>query len=391
MKIAILGKGTSSIITALTCISRGHEVEIYYDPDKPHLSVGESTTPHIAHLIQKSLDLSIGNFIDEKIASLKFGVEFGGWGIGNTFRHYFGSNFSSIHFESSIFNKFIHDILENRGVKYHAFKIEEYNVDLNFEKIIINNISYDHLICCSGWYGGDEYKKPFFETVDSVFLYSKESTNSQPYTEHLATEHGWQFGLPFPDKNIIKHGYLFNSKLTTNEEAKKNIDSNDVMHISWEPKYCKKMIQNRFVSYNGNRLMFLEPLQALSLFYYTQFSENICSFIEDRKHENYVKCNQKYYRKMFEYQQSLAWHYSYGSKYKSPFWIDVKKRANNIMDNSFNTNPEYYEDALYHDHKYFSTEYFNIGCFDYLDYNQVHSGMTGKKLEFKDTYTNFFK
>jgi hypothetical protein len=390
MKIAILGKGTSAIITALTCIGRGHKVEIYYDPSKPHLNVGESTTPHIAEVIKSTLNISIGDLIGENIVSLKHGILFDGWGIGNTFRHYFSSNAIAFHFESGIFNKFIHDILENRGVKYHAFKIEKYDVDLDAEKVIINDIPYDHLICCSGWDRGDEYRKPIFETVNNAFVYSKECFNGQPYTHHLSTEHGWQFGLPFPDRNLIKHGYLFNSKFTSIEDARKSIECEEVKHISWEPKYCKKMIQNRFCSYNGNRLMFLEPLQALSLYYYKRFAAHICQFVEDKKHENYIKYNQKYYKDMFDYQLSLAWHYSYGSKHETSFWVDVKERANDLLNISYNTNKEYYEDALQHDRKFSSNEYFNIGCFGYEDYLQVHAGMMGQKMEFKDTYTNFF-
>jgi len=390
MKIAILGKGTSAIITALTCIKWGHEVEIYYDSNKPHLSVGESTTPLVASLIKSVLDISIGNLIDENIVSLKNGIEFIGWGNGNKFKHYFNNNMHSFHFESKIFNTFIHDILEKSGVKYHQFKIDKYDIDLEQEKIIINNIFYDHLICCSGWNNSDEYKKPIFETVNSAFTYAKKCSNTHPYTQHLATEHGWQFGLPFPDRNLIKHGYLFNTKFTNVEDAKKEIKSEDVKHISWEPKYCKKMIQNRFCSYNGNRLMFLEPLQALSLHYYIMFADFICFFLEDRKHETFIKYNQLYHKQMFYYQLSLAWHYSYGSKYKSSFWSDVKKRANDLMNISYFTNKEYYEDAVFHDKKFASPEYFEIGTFQYHDYFQIHEGMTGEKLELKDIYTNFF-
>lgn len=390
MNIAILGKGTSAIVTALTCLRRGHNVEIYYDPNKPHLNVGESTTPHIADRILNTFDICIGDLLNEKIVSLKFGVEFDGWGEGKKFIHYFHSNKAAFHFESSTFNSFIHDILEKKGVKYHAFKIENYDVNLDTEKVIVNGISYDHLICCAGWSSGDEYMSPVFETVNSAFLYSNESFNSKPYTQHLATEHGWQFGLPFPDKNIIKHGYLFNTKHTSLDEARKNINKEDLKYISWEPKYCKKMIQNRFCSYNGNRLMFLEPLQALSLYYYIIFSSYICDFIENKKHENYIKYNQFYYRDVYNYQLSIAWHYSYGSKYNSPFWVDVKKRANELMSIAHRTQPEYYEDALHHDLKYASHEYFSIGSFGHNDYIQINSGMTGKKFELKDVYVNFW-
>ena len=390
MKIAILGKGTSAIITALVCINYGYDVEIYYDPDKPHLNVGESTTPHIANLIKNTLDISIGDLLDENVVSLKNGVEFDGWGIGNTFNHYFNNNAIALHFESGIFNPFIHKILETNGIKYHPFKVDGYDIDLNRQKVFINGNEYDHLIFCSGWSDTDEYKTPIFQTVNSALLHSKEVCDARPYTHHLATIDGWQFGLTFPERNLIKHGYLFNNKITSVEKAKKNIEDVDAKYISWEPKYCKKMIQNRFVSYNGNRLMFFEPLQALSLYYYIEFSNYICEFVENPTHENYVKNNQIYHRDINNLQTGLFWHYSYGSKYDSSFWNDVKRRANNFLNYNYSTNSEYYEDALFYNKKFSAQQYFNIGCFNYGDYIQVHQGMTGKKIEFKDAYLNFY-
>jgi hypothetical protein len=390
MKIAILGKGTSAILTALECIRRNHDVEIYYDPNKPHLSVGESTTPHVAAIIKDVFDVSIGDLIDKNIVSLKNGIKFNGWGIGNKFHHYFNSNNVAFHFESSIFNEFFHEALKDNGVKYHAFKVEKYDIDLNNEKVVINDIAYDHLICCSGWSETDEYKEPIFETVNSALTYSREYVGSQPYTEHLATVDGWQFGLPFPDRNIIKHGYLFNNKFTGMEDAKKNLNVEDCNHISWKPKYCKKMIQNRFCSYNGNRLMFLEPLQALSLYYYLRFARRICNFIENKSHENYVRGNLEYHDDMYNYQLSLAWHYSYGSKHQTEFWEDVTKRANNLLTSSHKMQPEYLEESFYFDKKYREPKYFSIGCFEYLDYVQIDSGMNGEEVKIKDTYTDFF-
>ncbi len=391
MKIAVLGKGTSGIVNILTCLKRGHEVEVYYDPNTPHLNVGETVTPHIPNLIRDTLDLSVGHLIDEKVVSLKYGIIFDGWGIGNKFKHYFSTNYVAFHFECSVFNEFFNKLIEKKyGVKYHPFKVEKYHVDLDKEKVIINDIEYDHLICCSGWHESDEYKSPRFETLNSALLYQRECHDGEPYTYHVATEHGWQFGLTFPERNLMKHGYLFNNNLTSVEEARKNIGNVEAKYISWKPRYCKKMIQNRFCSYNGNRLMFFEPLQALSLYYYERFANYICSFVENKKHETYVRYNQSYLNDVFENEISLAWHYTYGSKYNTTFWEDIKERANQFMNMAHKGNPEYYLDALYHDQKFSMTDYFNIGCFNYHDYFFIHSGMTGEKIKYKDTYTNFF-
>lgn len=60
------------------------------------------------------------------------------------------------------------------------------------------------------------------------------------------------------------------------------------------------------------------------------------------------------------------------------------------MNIAYFTNKEYYEDAVFHDKKFASPEYFEIGTFHYHDYFQIHEGMTGEKLELKDIYTNFW-
>jgi hypothetical protein len=390
MKIAILGKGTSAIINILTCLKRGHEVEVYYDPNTPHLNIGETVTPHIPKLILDTLKLSIGDLIDEKVVSLKHGIIFDGWGVGNTFKHYFNAtNAIAFHFECSVFNEFFNGILEREiGIKYHPYKVEKYNIDLTKEKIIINDIEYDHLICCSGWKESDEYKPPRFKTVNNALLYSRECCDGEPYTYHIATEHGWKFGLTFPERKLMKHGYLFNDQITSVDEARESIGRPDAKHISWVPKYCKKMIQNRFVSYNGNRLAFSEPLHALSMHNYRIFAEYICSFVEDKKHETYVKYNQQYHHDLYATELAIAWHYSYGSKYKTAFWQDAKKRAEQFMNSSYIGDKDFYEDALYHDKKFGNHEMFGIGIFGYDDYFQIHAGMTGKKLEFKDTFIN---
>ena len=67
MRIAIVGKGTSAIISALVCIKHGYEVDIFFDPNKPPINVGESTTPNIGGLLNEVLDICIGELIDAGI------------------------------------------------------------------------------------------------------------------------------------------------------------------------------------------------------------------------------------------------------------------------------------------------------------------------------------
>jgi hypothetical protein len=380
MKIAIIGKGTSAIISALVCIQNGHQVEIHYDPDKPALNVGESTTPHIGKLLTNILDICIGDLRDNGIVSFKNGIKFINWGRGKSdyFRHNFNSNLDAFQFESSIFNTFIHQKMEEVGVKYHPKKISEYRIEN--DKVHINGHEYDFLIACSGWSSDDDYVKPLFETVNSAILYTENEVDDPTYTLHRATEHGWQFGLPFPDRNLTKCGYLFNSKFHNKEEVQKLLGKEDCKTIDWTPKYAKKMVVSKYEAYNGNRLMFLEPLQALSLYYYVSYAQHICKFLEDRTLETFEVANQLYYQELFDYQISLAFHYSYGSKFDSIFWQDVHARAKDFM----NIHPRLSEESLSYAYnyasKYRSENLLNIGVFGYADFRAIHSGMSGMPM-----------
>lgn len=376
MKIAIVGKGTSSILTAMRCILDGHSVDIFYDPDKPHLKVGESATPNIASIIKHVFDIGVTDLINEGIVSLKAGVKFINWGIGNSFIHGFNQTIA-FQFDTLKFNEFFHKKLkEEKSVNYFAEKVNNYSINLN--SVTVNNKNYDFLVFCSGWDETDEYENPIFETVNSAITYSKNTVVDPICTLHEATEDGWQFGLPFPDENITRHGYLFNKNFISSADAHKKIHSNNSNVIEWTPKFSKKLLQNKFVAYNGNRLFFSEPLQALSLGYYLDFATHICDYLRHNKsYESFIMNNSRYRLEIFDYQISLAWHYSYGSIYNTPFWNDVTDRAKKIMEFVHWSKSESILDNFSVDHLNKNNQTFRIGSFAYDDFKTINCGMTG--------------
>lgn len=368
MKIAIIGKGTSAIITALHLIKNDYDVEFFYDPQINPLSVGESTTPHIGSLIFETLDISIGDLVDNNIVSYKNGIKYIGWGSGGSFRHHFHNGTAAFHFESGILNPFIHNHLEKElGIVYHPERVDDYNIE--DDQVVINDKEYDFVVNCAGWDDKSDYYKPVFETVNAAILYTSDTIDDVSYTLHRATPDGWEFGLPFPDKGITKHGYLYNRNLS-NPKIKGN-------KITWTPRFSKKLLQNRFEAYNGNRLFFMEPLEALSLMYYEQFAENISDFLKtERDIKNYTEVNDDYLETITNYNKSIAWYYSYGSKYETPFWNGVKKRSNIYLNaQSFKNRQDSMLEKFYAAYHKHDPEIFRIGCFGYHDYKDVHCGM----------------
>lgn len=385
MKISIVGRGTSSIITAMIFLSEGFEVDVFYDDEKDYLNVGESTTPHISSLIKRTFGIGIGELLSLGIVSLKSGIEFINWGKGKNFIHGFidnitDNNLITIHFESSKFNNFFKEKLEEKGVNYFNQKVEDYHID-DSGNVVVNNRKYDFLVFCSGWCEDDEYQSPIFETVNSAVLYTKNYISNPYCTLHEATEDGWQFGLPFPNKNITKHGYLFNRNITSKENVIKKLNISDYHYIEWKPKYSKKFFQNKSVAYNGNKLLFLEPLQALSLYYYYQSAYAIVNYLLRGKTDEAVDIiNREYNELLYEYQLSLAFHYRYGSIYNTKYWEDIVKRSNEFMNSRQKNFNEYIIKKFSFDHNT-RRETFSIGCFRYQDYRQIHCGMTGDDIE----------
>lgn len=379
MTIAIIGKGTSAIVTAMTCLDYGFDVEIYSDPDSPHLNVGESTTPHLAKLILSVFDIPIGELLDKDIVSFKNGIKFINWGVGKDFRHHFQSNLSAFHFESGIFNPFIHNLLKSSGVVYHEKKVENYSII--DDKVYLNDRYYDFIISCVGWDDSQEYYRPVFETVNTGILYKEEEVDDPSYTLHRATKHGWQFGLPFPYSNVTKCGYLFNSSIDDPKTVYEELGKEDAQVIEWKPRYSKKLLQDKYHGFNGNRLFFLEPLQALSVYYYIEFAKEICEYLNNVKYETFERANKNYLERMFEYQMSLAWHYSYGSIFDSEYWTNVKQNANQFLNLNHNYSHETLLRQYIHDSRYQSRDFLHIGPFSYIDFRAIHGGMNGVDIK----------
>jgi hypothetical protein len=256
--------------------------------------------------------------------------------------------------------------------------LRAFTADIISDRVIINDKIYDFIIECSGWKDNDEYLDPFLETVNSAFLFSENIIYDNSYTLHLATEDGWMFGLPFPDENLTKFGYLYNNKWSNFDFLSKKFKDNNTQtkHISWTPKYSRNFIQSKNIAYNGNRLFFLEPLQALSLNYYHYFAEQICIFLNTNRDEKEIsQINFSYLWTMIEYQHSLAFHYKFGSIHKTDFWSNIKQKSTLSLQHS---NPNSDLKILFtnylNDLK-FNSKLCSIGVFNYDDLKTLSCGM----------------
>lgn len=375
MKIAIIGRGTSSIVQACTLLKYNHEVTIYYDQNIPTLSVGEGTTPHVNILLSDTIGVTYSKLKDAGIVSVKRGAKFIGWGKGKTFIHdlsgfgkYPNTNYA-YHLDTRSYNDFVHPILAEHGVRYVPERVT--SIEETETHIELNGESYDFLINCSGWSNDQsDYEDPTFTTVNAAFLRPKNYTNhEQDCTVHEATEDGWQFQLPYPEKGIVRTGYLYNTKYIPDQNHIKKKLGEDGRFVTWKPKKCKFLLKSNRHAYNGNRLCFVEPLHAYSFMMYILFSELLCEYLEtDMSNESLFGYNLYYRRKMIEYETEVAFHYQYGSKFKSIFWLEVQSAAENITKNHHSAHKNFLQSII--DSEYPTTKPFLKNSL--INYNGDH-------------------
>ena len=386
MRVAVIGKGTAAIVTTLQLLKNNHEVTIVYDPDVDPINVGESSTPNFVHLLYDSIRVTLNDLVTEGIFSYKSGINFVDWSDGKQFYHNFFNQRVAVHFETKTFNQYIHNFLETNGlVEYIEQRVEKIDYDFLDYKVKLNGqLTYDFVVNCTGWGDDNDYEEPIIETVNSCILFKKDYKEySNHHTLHLATEDGWQFGLPFPSQKTFKCGYLFNDKFTSKEQALERVNSIGGVEIyeyfSWTPRYSSQLIKNFFLATNGNRLFFLEPLQALSLHYYIWFSEIICQFLDKRSAYELDRLNSTYENGMYEKQMSLAYHYQYGSMYDSPYWNNVRERSRLLIDASrWGTGEKFYR-KVRTDKKYNLQDrnsLSKLGIFEWEDHEYILKGMT---------------
>ncbi len=324
MKIAILGKGLAGIITGLRWKARLPEVEIdiYYDKDAPIVPVGSGSWPTLFELLSE-VSNSTGSFYlawDDYMpwqATHKLGIKYEGWGKTDRWIHPFGLSQHTLHFDPQEFTDYFCDL--------GLFNMIEKKVD-SYDEVDARYV-YD----CSGF--PEDYtnyydlKNPLNKVMLSNLPPTKELDGM---TGTIATPHGWTFIIPL--KNRVSLGYLYNDTITTDEEAEKNFREqfgvdNITESRSFRNYIAKHPIIDDRVILNGNKLSFIEPLEATSITCYDFWTKGTMQAIMAPGHnipQELEKCVLTNAKMIYQNMNFILYHYSQGSKYDTPFWDYAK-------------------------------------------------------------------
>lgn len=345
MKIAIIGSGTVGVMSTCHFLYYLSEssVDCIYDPNTKILGIGESTNFQLPELFYKSANYNC--FFDNKELDLTFkhGVLYKHWRKKDFFSPItppsYAFHFNNFKLKEVIFNR-LKNIYKNRFKEKHGKVKILSNTSLNVKLLINNKIkTYDYVVDCRG-YPEDysEYVESDFLPLNHALIYTIKKPGDWKFTYHQATKNGWMFGIPLQTRQ--GWGYLFNDKITSVEEAKKDIadifkikNLNKTMfnEFKFKPYHAKKFLENRVLK-NGNKAIFYEPLEALSGVFYDNINRALIDVISKRRTEDQVNIDLLNMAKRYE--NFICFVYQGGSNFNSTFWKETTFKTKKHLTNN---------------------------------------------------------
>ena len=329
-KITIIGGGNAGCLTALhygyytkklphqMYSDTDYEIELLHNPDRSPEKVGQGTLIDVVDLMWNALQF---NWMENDVeATLKLGILYEGWGKKNDF---------VLH---PLYKGTLHvspNKLQSAILKSGYFEVKEGD-DVEYE-----DIDSDYIFDCRekpAKIDGNDLYNELDGNVNAVILAQDSKRDlQQNWTRAVATPDGWCFSIPL--FNSTSYGYLYNHKITSYEKAKENFEK--LFNIKSEERFhfnqyvIKNPIIDDRIILNGNNLFYIDPLEATAMSSYLHWARLTYDWIVDSDislatPDKITKEFQEYISKINHF---ISWHYSYGSKYNTPFWEEANRKS----------------------------------------------------------------
>ena len=338
MRVGIIGAGTVGIYCAielLEALPDFIQLDLIYSSDIPPLGVGESTLVNFPQTLTFGIDYVHSEDKHELNSTTKYGIQFKNWN-GNKFIP-FASGSHGIQFDTTRFASFAIPRLKQKYKNFTERIKTIKEIKSLGKKVSVDGSIYDYVVDCRG------YPKDYSDYIicDNVYLNAAITVRSyttvpEESTYHIAHEHGWMFGIPLLDRTAW--GYLYNSDITSQLEAQSNLlsilenyqiefKSSDCREFSFKNYYAKSIVnEDGNIFLNGNRALFLEPIQATSLGCYGLINGMIIDAILNKVYDM-----DKYNIVMEEVVKFINLHYYKGSDFDTPFWRYASESAQKLL------------------------------------------------------------
>ena len=337
MKIVIIGGGSAGVWTALhyaygTRNNKDVEIELIHDPEIETAAVGQGSTLDVVKLLFQACGTDW--YHNEIRATPKLGILYENFSKKNkNIFHNFDFDVTAIQVDPKYLQKYI----LNSGL----FNVKEENVT------DLDTVDADVIFDCRGNIGkGDIEYEPLYCPVNSVLLAtSTANNNAQNWTRSVATPDGWTFVIP-NTTDTTSYGYLYNKDITPLETAKTNFsevfgkefpNEMETVNLPFESYIAKEPIQidsrGRKIILNGNRLSFLEPMEATAIGFYLTVARITYDWCINEVSQFSIN-EMIYYIKRYNYElyTFILWHYIKGSVYDTPFWRSAQEKTTAIFE-----------------------------------------------------------
>ena len=375
-KIRVIGAGTAGLIfsTYFKKMLPDLEVDLYYDPNKKPLVVGESMQPYMRYFFEKVFDDE--SWMDQTNATYKFYIKHDGWANENSSMTFplCDDRFDNIEeCEKEIFSADKNNVPECSS--RHAWQMQsvllqpiliekckelginliEKNYDFtNTDKFAIDCRGFDAL--------GGEVISPLIinDTAIAGHVDHFKDTKERYYTRTKATDNGWFWEIPLQNK--VGVGRVYCSRYNTEEEIKKQLSEqyglNSFLKVPFKTRY-KETVCTMHTLKVGSAAAFIEPLEATTLLLVVYscylFKEMLESF-QFRINDDFVKhYNENYKQMMQNHIAFIEGFYGLSDRNDSPYWNEIDKHRKQFRDS--------------HEWPEFYGEYIKKKMYDGLSYN----------------------
>ena len=343
MKIVIIGGGNGGVWTALNYAYHSRkaeeiEIELIHDPEIDSFPVGQALFPGQSALLYAACDISW--YSNEVRATPKLGILYENWSKG-TPNLYHEFPFDQIAMQAD--PKYLQRYILNSGL----FVVKEGNVT------DLDTVDADVIFDCRGNIGKDniEYES-LYSPVNSVLLaVGPPPEKPQLWSRHVATPNGWTFVIPNTTETL-SYGYLYNSNITSIEEAKINFREvfpeakgsysqhfehrDEIINLPFESYIAKNPIRidsnGRKIILNGNRLAFLEPMESTAVGFYHAVAIFALDWIRGKDNVDAALVVANIKKMIHEIHTFTSWHYTKGSVYDTPFWRSAQVQTSAMFE-----------------------------------------------------------
>ncbi|WP_111979958.1 tryptophan halogenase family protein [Algibacillus agarilyticus] len=245
------------------------------------------------------------------------------------------------HFDAGLYVKLLREVAEKNNTTRIESTVKQ--VNLNPENGFISSLSLangqevtgDLFIDCTGFRGlliegalhtGYQDWSHWLPCDSAVVAPSKLVNDPEPYTRSTAQPAGWQWRIPLQHR--MGNGYVFSSKFTTDDEAKKILVDGIEGELLAEPRFLrfKGGMRNKYWNKNcvaiGLSSGFIEPLESTAIHLVQSSISRLMSLFptKDFVQNDIDTYNQQAQVEMERIRDFIICHYKLTERDDTPFW-----------------------------------------------------------------------